>query len=110
MTRPPDGSPQIPSPSDPDPDEIPGWLSVLILTWPALLWAVGFALVQIATLGGCKIWAKGPETCTVLGADMGGLFYNMFLMSWFLLAGAVFWMPIGLVLIGLVRYLRRNSF
>jgi heme/copper-type cytochrome/quinol oxidase subunit 2 len=75
-----------------------------------LLWAVGFALVQIATLAGCKTLAKGPETCLVLGADMGGLLYNMLLMSWFLLAGAIFWVPIGLVLIAVIRYLRRNSF
>jgi len=41
---------------------------------------------------------------------MGGLLYNMLLMSWFLLAGAIFWVPIGLVLIAVIRYLRRNSF
>lgn len=110
MTRPPDPSPDRPSPSDPDPDELPGWLSVLILTWPALLWAVGFAVFQIATLTGCKTLAKGPEACTVLGADIGGLLHSLLWMSWFLLAGAIFWLPIGLVLIALVRYLRRNSF
>ena len=87
-------------------DEKSGLLSILIVLGPAILWLIGFAVAQLARLKGCKIWAKGPEECIILGADIGEFIYPLWSLGFYLLF-VFLWVPIGLIILGILRFARR---
>jgi hypothetical protein len=92
-----------------DSDEVSGILSFLIVLWPVVLWAIGFLVNVLALLNGCKITANGPEECMFLGADFGGFIFPLFGLGVYLVY-AFLWIPVGLIILAIVRYLKRNSF
>lgn len=92
-----------------DTDEVSGILSLLIVLWPAVLWAVGYLVYLLALLNGCKVTAKCPEECIFLGADFGEVIYPLWALG-FYLGYAFLWMPVGLIVLAIARYLKRNAF
>lgn len=86
--------------------ELPGLVAVLIVLWPALLWVTAFAVAQVARLNGCIIWARGPEECIFLGADIGEYLYPLWALG-FSLIYVFLWVPIGLILLGVIRFLQK---
>lgn len=56
----------------------------------------------LATIAGCNVNEGGAEACSLLGLDIGGLLYMLFVSGWF----ALITLPIGVpaVLVGLVLY------
>ena len=86
--------------------ELPAFAAVLIVLWPALLWIAAFTVAQIAQLNGCVIWARGPEECKFLGADIGEFLYPLWALGFSLLY-VFLWIPIGLILLGVIRFVRK---
>lgn len=83
------------------------YLPLLIVMWPAILWLAAFAVSLIVRLNGCKISARGPEECIFLGADVGELIYPLWAMGYYLMF-AFLWVPIGLIILGIIRLVRRS--
>jgi len=73
---------------------------ILIVFWPALIWLGAYTVVSIANLFGCKIWARGPEQCILLGVDIGPALYPLWAMGYYL-GAVVAWIPIGLCIVAL---------
>lgn len=88
--------------------ELSGFLTLLIVFWPAGLWVIGFLVAQVAQASGCKIWAKGPEECLVFGADVGEFIYPLWSLGFYLL-GVFLWVPIGLIILGILRFTIRKA-
>ena len=80
---------------------------VVIVMWPGMLWLIGLGAAMIARLGGCSISARGPEPCLLLGLDLGGALYPLFGLGIYLIY-VVLWIPLGLVIVGLLRWLNRS--
>ncbi len=78
------------------------WVALLIVTWPALLWLSGLAVSLAAQSYGCTISARGPEPCIVFGRDYGEFLYPLWALG-FSVIYVLLWLPIGLVLLGLLR-------
>jgi hypothetical protein len=83
-------------------------LALLIVLWPAGLWSIGFIAYLLLRLNGCNISARGPEDCLIWGADFGEFIYPFWSLGVYLMA-AVLWGPIGLILLGLLRVIKRTS-
>jgi hypothetical protein len=92
-----------------DTDDISGVLSFLIVLWPAVLCAIGFLVYLLALLNGCKLTARGPEECMFLGTDFGEVIYPLWGLGIYLVY-AFLWIPVGLIILAIARYLKRNSF
>lgn len=88
--------------------EVNSSISVLIVLWPAILWGCGYSVSLIASWNGCKIWARGPEECIFFGTDVGEFIYPLWSLDFFLLY-VFLWVPFGLIILGIVRYIYRNS-
>lgn len=88
--------------------EVNSFTSVLIVLWPAILWGCGFIVSLIARWNGCKISARGPEECLFLGADVGEFLYPLWSLGFFLIY-VFLWVPIGLIILGIVRHIYKNS-
>ncbi len=86
--------------------DLPRFVAVLIVLWPALIWVVAFSVAQVARLNGCVIWARGPEKCMFFGSDIGEFLYPLWALGFSLLY-VFFWIPIGLILLGIIRYARK---
>ena len=84
------------------------FFAVALVLWPAALWLVAFAVAFVAGRSGCKIWARGPEECMVLGMDIGEYLYPLWAMGYYML-GVILWIPIGFVLLILIWLARRKS-
>ncbi len=56
----------------------------------------------LSTIGGCELNEGDVNACSVLGIEMGGLLYTMFVMGWF----ALVTLPYGglVAVIGLILY------
>lgn len=94
---------------DDRPEDVSSWFAVLVVLLPIIVCLFGFLVTMIAKLYGCATSTRGPEECTLFGVDIGQFLYFSFgLQFYFLLA--FLWIPIGLIILGLARYLRRNSF
>ncbi|MGN7124943.1 hypothetical protein [Methylorubrum thiocyanatum] len=76
-------------------------LAATVVVWmPALLFALGFALVHLT---GCRADEASAHPCLVAGIDIGGLLYALLMMGWlvvlllpFMLLTLVIWLGIGL--------------
>ena len=88
--------------------EVSRFVSIFIVLWPAILWACGYVVAQIARWNGCKILARGPEECILFGADFGELIYPLWSLGFYLLF-VFLWVPFGIIILGIVRYTYRNS-
>jgi hypothetical protein len=89
-------------------DRVSTSLALIVVLWPAGLWLIGFFVAQLARLNGCKIWARGPEECLFLGMDVGEYIYPLWSLGFYLL-GVFLWIPIGLILLGVIRFIRRAT-
>ena len=87
---------------------VSSYLALLVVLWPVGLWLIGFIVAQLAWLNGCKIWARGPEECLILGTDVGAYIYPLWSLGIYLL-GVLVWIPLGLILLGILRFLRRAT-
>ncbi|WIY52842.1 hypothetical protein O9Z70_15525 [Devosia sp. YIM 151766] len=72
------------------PPKFPYWAYALVLLailifalWPL---ASVYLTYLIADANGCQVNEARVQPCLVLGADWGGLLYNMGVMGWFMLA------------------------
>ena len=88
-------------------DRISNILAFIVVLWPAGLWVIGFIVVQLAHLNGCKVWARGPEECLLLGVDFGEYLYPLSALGYYFV-GIFLWVPIGLILLGFIRFIRRT--
>ena len=79
---------------------------VLFVLGPALLWLLLLLISMLLRMYGCTIWAKGPEQCIVLGTDIGAQIYPLWGLGYSLIP-AVVWIPIALLIVGLLRFLNR---
>lgn len=89
-------------------DEISTPLALLIVLWPAGVWVIGFIAYLLLRLKGCNISARGPEECLIWGADFGEYIYPLWSLGFYLM-GTFLWVPIGLILLGLLRVIKRSS-
>ncbi len=88
--------------------EIPAFLSIEIVLWPAIFCILGFVVATAASLYGCTISAQGPKECVLLGVDIGGFLHPLWALGIYVVY-AFIWVPIGLVILALVRWVRRNA-
>ncbi len=97
-------------------DEISTPLALLIVLWQAGVWVIGFIAYLLLRLiaylllrlKGCNISARGPEECLIWGADFGEYIYPLWSLGFYLM-GTFLWVPIGLILLGLLRAIKRTS-
>jgi hypothetical protein len=89
-------------------DRVSTSLALIVVFWPAGLWLIGFFVAQLARLNGCKIWARGPEECLFLGMNVGENIYPIWSLGVYLM-GVFLWIPIGLILLGVIRFIRRAT-
>lgn len=87
---------------------VPTFLALFVVLWPAFLWLFALLIAQLARFNGCTIWARGPEECLFLGADVGEYIYPLWALGFYLLY-VFLWVPIGLILLGLIRLARRAA-
>lgn len=83
-------------------------LNTLIVLWPAALWCFGLCLSLAIRLYGCTISARGPEACIVAGYDIGVFVYPLFGLGFYLIY-VFLWMPVGLIIVFLLRVLFPNK-
>jgi hypothetical protein len=82
--------------------------AILIVLWPAGLCLLGFIVLLIANVNGCKVSAQGPSPCILLATDIGEYIYPLWALGYYLFY-AFLWVPIGLILLGIIRYGRNSA-
>ena len=82
--------------------EVPRLIAVAIVLWPALIGGVGAGIGLLAGALGCPVSMVGPRDCPVGGHDMGPFLHEAQGLS-ILLPLSIFWIPIGLILLGALR-------
>ncbi|MBO9477354.1 hypothetical protein J7382_07400 [Shimia sp. R11_0] len=78
---------------------------IAIVCWPVFVWLIGGIIAFLASLGGCQISSQGPQPCEILGLDLGAVLYPLWGLGFYLLY-VFLWIPIGLVIVGLIRAFR----
>lgn len=66
------------------------WLLILMVIIGIAPLASVFLAGLIADLNGCELHEGFAQTCVVLGADVGGVLYNMVALGWLMLISLFF--------------------
>lgn len=70
---------------------------IFLVLWPVFLILLMFVTIQLASLNGCKIWARGPSPCLFMGYDFGEMLYPFWALGYYTVF-AMFWViPTGLI-------------
>ncbi len=72
-------------------------LIALLVFWPAILITIEVVAAMAVTAMGCTISSRGPETCMVLGIDIGPSVYGLFSIGYQVIF-ALMWIVPALVL------------
>jgi len=75
----------------------PRLLVMALVFWPWLIIVLELIVIWLATAWGCTISSRGPETCMVLGHDIGERLYPLWSVG-FQLVYSLFWVVPGIIL------------